>query len=61
MLKHPDYNFRGRHGTLRRKIHRQSNWLVYRRLPSDPETIEVIALAHERRGEESSEKRFGAL
>lgn len=61
VLKHPDSNIRGRSGTLRRKIHRQSHWLVYRRLPSDPETIEAIAIAHERRGEEYWEKRLGAF
>lgn len=61
VLKHPDSNIRGRHGTLRRKIHRQSHWLVYRRLPSDPDTIEVIAVAHERRGEGYWEQRFGGL
>ncbi|OYW72542.1 MAG: hypothetical protein B7Z37_24540 [Verrucomicrobia bacterium 12-59-8] len=58
VLQHPDSNIRGRHGTLRRKVHRQSHWLVYRRLPSDPETIEIIAIAHERRGEEYWEARF---
>ncbi len=58
ILKHPDANVQGRHGTLRRKIHRQSHWLVYRRLPADPETIEIIAIAHERRGEEYWEERF---
>jgi plasmid stabilization system protein ParE len=58
---HPDSNIRGRHGTLRRKIHRQSHWIVYRRLPSDPDTLEIIAIAHERRGEEYWEQRFGNL
>ena len=58
ILQHPDENIRGRHGTLRRKIHRQSHWLVYRRLPTDPETIEIIAVAHEGRGEEYWEERF---
>jgi plasmid stabilization system protein ParE len=58
---HPDSNIRGRHGTLRRKIHRQSHWIVYRRLPSDQDTLEIIAIAHERRGEEYWEQRFGNL
>ena len=61
ILKHPDSNILGRHGTLRRKIHRQSHWIVYRRLPSDPETLEIIAIAHERRGEEYWEERFQQL
>lgn len=61
ILKHPDANIRGRHGTLRRKIHRQSHWIVYRRLPSDPETVEIIAIAHERRGEQYWEDRFQGL
>lgn len=58
ILKHPDANIRGPHGTLRRKIHRQSHWLVYRRLPGDLDTIEIVALAHEKRGEEYWEDRF---
>lgn len=58
ILQHPDSNIQGRHGTFRRKIHRQSHWLVYRRLSSDPETLEIIAIAHERRGEEYWEERF---
>lgn len=61
ILKHPDSNIRGRHGTLRRKIHRQAHWIVYRRLPADPETLEIIAIAHERRGEEYWEDRFQQL
>lgn len=61
VLQHPDSNIRGRHGTLRRKIHRQSHWLVFRRLPSDTETIEIIAIAHERRGDEYWEERFNSL
>lgn len=56
--QHPDSNIRGRHGTLRRKVHRQSHWIVYRRLPSDPDTLEIIAIAHERRGEEYWKQRF---
>jgi plasmid stabilization system protein ParE len=48
---HPYANISGRYGTLRRKVHRQSHWIVYRTLPSDPDTLEIIALAHERRGE----------
>jgi plasmid stabilization system protein ParE len=44
--------------TLRRKFHRQSHWIVYRRLPSDSDTLEIIAIAHERRGEEYWEQRF---
>lgn len=58
---HPDSNIRGRHGTLRRKVHRQSHWIVYRRLPSEPDTLEIIAIAHERRGEAYWEQRFGSL
>lgn len=58
VLRHPNSNIRGRHGTLRRKIHRQSHWLVYRRMPGNPEVIEIIAIAHERRGEEYWEERF---
>lgn len=58
---HPDANIRGRHGTLRRKIHRQSHWIVYRRLPSDPDTLEIIAIAHERRGEEYWEQRIKGM
>jgi len=61
ILKHPDENLRGRYGTLRRKIRRQSHWLVYRRLPNEPETIEIIALAHEKRGETYWQKRFSSL
>ena len=61
ILKHPDANIRGRHGTLRRKIHRQSHWLVYRRLPTDSKTLEIIAIAHEKRGEEYWEERFQQL
>ena len=55
---HPDSKIRGRHGTLRRKVHRQSHWIVYRRLPSEPDTLEIIAIVHERRGEEYWEGRF---
>jgi plasmid stabilization system protein ParE len=47
--------------TFRRKIHRQSHWIVYRRLPSDPDTLEIIAIAHERRGEEYWEQRFKGM
>lgn len=59
--QHPDSNIRGRHGTLRRKVHRQSHWIVYRRLPSEPDTLEIIAIAHERRGEEFWEQRFEGM
>lgn len=59
--KNPDSNVRGRHGTLRRKVHRQSHWIVYRRLPSEPDTLEIIAIAHERRGEEYWEQRFEGI
>ena len=58
IMEHPDSNIRGRHGTLRRKVHRQSHWIVYRRLPAEPDTLEIIAIAHERRGEEYWRKRF---
>ncbi|TDU67214.1 ParE-like toxin of type II ParDE toxin-antitoxin system [Prosthecobacter fusiformis] len=61
ILKHPDSNIRGRHGTLRRKIHRQSHWIVNRRLPSDLDTVEIIAIAHERRGEGYWEDRFNKI
>lgn len=59
--QHPDSNIRGRHGTLRRKVHRQSHWIVYRRLPSEPDTLEIIAIAHERRGEEYWKQRFEGM
>lgn len=61
ILKYPDSNIRGRYNTLRRKIHRQSHWVVYRRLPWDSETLEIIAIAHERRGDEYWEERFRQL
>jgi plasmid stabilization system protein ParE len=61
ILRHPDANIRGRHDTLRRKIHRHPYWLVYRRLPSNPDIIEIIALAHERRGEKYWKRRFKEL
>ena len=56
--EHPDSNIRGRHGTLRRRVHRQSHWIVYRRLPSESDVLEIIAIAHERRGEEYWKQRF---
>jgi plasmid stabilization system protein ParE len=58
ILKHPDSNIRGRHDTLRRKVHRQSHWIVYRRLPTEADTLEIIAIAHESRGEEYWRQRF---
>jgi plasmid stabilization system protein ParE len=61
VLRHPNANIKGRHGTLRRKIRHHPYWLVYRALPSDPDVIEIIALAHERRGEAYWAQRFKNL
>ena len=61
ILQHPDSNIQGRHGTLRRKIYKQSHWLVYRRHPDDAELIEIVAVAHENRSEPYWEDRFNQL
>ncbi len=61
ILRHPDSNMRGRHGTFRRKIYRHPYWLIFRRLPSNDQVIEIVALVHERRGDEFLDGRFKDL
>jgi hypothetical protein len=39
-------------------VHGQSHWIVYRRLPSAPDTLEIIAIAYEQRGDEDWKQRI---